>query len=234
VWPWLLFFLPRRWLVPLLVTFLFAAPVCRLVASYHFDAHLLLRSEATIQVLPTSVIDSIAVGALIALARRHLVHRLRARRYVVAASAIAFLILLALAHYDVAVRAKVALGDTPLAFVLGALVLATSNGIAGPFGRVLSARPIVYLGTISYGIYIFHILVPTAYNAAARHWNSLPDAHHGFVYFCVTSLMTIAVAMLSWELLERPISGLKRFFPYSLQVAAVPRDHVIVAPAKAA
>jgi len=127
-------------------------------------------------------------------------------------------------------RVKLALGDTALALVLGVLVLATSNGIGGPIGRVLSARPIVYLGTISYGIYIFHLLVPTAYNTAARHWRALPDAHHGFVYFCLISVMTIVVAVLSWELLERPISELKRFFPYDRRALAPSRDHTVAVP----
>jgi peptidoglycan/LPS O-acetylase OafA/YrhL len=235
VWPWLVFFLPRRWLVPLLVTFLFAAPVFRRVASFHFDPHVLLPSQATIQVLPTSVIDSLAIGALIALARRDELRNSRATRPAVAVCATAFLILLALAHYGVAERAKIAFGDTALAVLLGVLVLTTSKGIGGPIGRVLDARPIVYLGTISYGIYIFHMLVPTAYNTVARHWNELPDAHHGLVYFCLTSVMTILVATMSWELLERPISDLKRFFPYGRPAPLVQsRDHVMVAPAKAA
>jgi len=128
-------------------------------------------------------------------------------------------------------RVNLALGDTALALVLGVLVLATSNGIGGPIGRVLSARPIVYLGTISYGIYIFHLLVPTAYNTAARHWKALPDAHHGFVYFCLISVITIVVAVPSWELLERPISELKRFFPYDRQTFAPPsRDDAVAVP----
>jgi peptidoglycan/LPS O-acetylase OafA/YrhL len=84
VWPWLLFFLPRRWLVPLLVTFFFAAPVCRLVASFRFDAHMLPQSYATIQVLPTSVVDSLAVGALVVLARRDELHNSRFLRRVAA------------------------------------------------------------------------------------------------------------------------------------------------------
>ena len=90
--------------------------------------------------------------------------------------------------------------------------------------------PIVYLGMISYGIYIFHLLVPTAYNTAARHWRALPDAHHGFVYFCLISVMTIVVAVLSWELLERPISELKRFFPYDRRALAPSRDHTVAVP----
>jgi peptidoglycan/LPS O-acetylase OafA/YrhL len=64
--------------------------------------------------------------------------------------------------------------------------------------RVLSWGPAVYIGQISYGIYLFHL--PAAF------WAEANGEHIRFV----TALITLPMAMMSWHLFEKPINGLKR------------------------
>ena len=55
--------------------------------------------------------------------------------------------------------------------------------------------------------------MPVAIAAAATHFGrSYTDA--GLPNFVVTSLITFAIAALSWTFFERPINGLKRHFRY--------------------
>jgi peptidoglycan/LPS O-acetylase OafA/YrhL len=71
--------------------------------------------------------------------------------------------------------------------------------------RFLQIRPMVYLGTISYGIYLWH----QAFIEKMHQWggwshNALPNGP--FLEHVVPALaMTIVVASLSWYLVEQPI-----------------------------
>jgi peptidoglycan/LPS O-acetylase OafA/YrhL len=77
---------------------------------------------------------------------------------------------------------------------------------------VLSFAPLVYVGTISYGIYLYHFVLIWAFQ---REFGWVREQHpNEIVYFVVLSLATIAVATVSWFGFERPLNGLKRYFPY--------------------
>jgi len=108
------------------------------------------------------------------------------------------------------------------------LIGSASRGFQGRFGRLLEWRPIAYLGKISYGIYIFHNLVPVAFAAIATSLGiHYEDA--GVINFVASSLVTFAVAALSWHLFERPINGLKRYFQYEKTGGTHPVASVIPA-----
>jgi len=77
--------------------------------------------------------------------------------------------------------------------------------------RVFSLGPLVYLGKISYGLYIFHnfmydlkpVLLPT-----------IPLLR--FVPGVLVALIaTILMAMISWHCFEKPFLAMKKYFPYA-------------------
>jgi peptidoglycan/LPS O-acetylase OafA/YrhL len=86
-------------------------------------------------------------------------------------------------------------------------------GFGGATGRVLELWPLLYLGRISYGIYIFHLLVPVLL-ATIADAVGLDYRDKGFLYFVVAGSATVAIAALSWHAFEAPLNGLKRHFPY--------------------
>jgi peptidoglycan/LPS O-acetylase OafA/YrhL len=83
--------------------------------------------------------------------------------------------------------------------------------MGGWAGRVLSAGPIVYLGRISYGVYLYHLFVAAGCDKATEMlgYQPLPD---GPVRFIVFFSVTIVVAAASWQWLERPALSLRRRF----------------------
>jgi peptidoglycan/LPS O-acetylase OafA/YrhL len=70
---------------------------------------------------------------------------------------------------------------------------------------VLTNRFMVYTGTISYGIYLLEKIPLDA--ARTFHLDK-----HRFLVLPITAAVTYALAALSWNLLEKPIVRLKRFF----------------------
>jgi peptidoglycan/LPS O-acetylase OafA/YrhL len=83
-----------------------------------------------------------------------------------------------------------------LAAVLVVAPVALDQG--GPVARVLAWRPLVWLGAISYGVYLWHWPIFLALNGERTGWS-------GWSLFAVRCAATIAVAATSWWLLEQPI-----------------------------
>ena len=68
----------------------------------------------------------------------------------------------------------------------------------GAVARVLASRPLVWLGLISYGVYLWHWPIFLAVNGERTGWSGLP-------LFVVRCIATLAVAAASWWLIEQPI-----------------------------
>ena len=99
------------------------------------------------------------------------------------------------------------------------LVYRASIGFSGISGQILSARPVVYLGKISYGIYLYHLFAyaivqyvvfarPRGVDRAYLDDNGI-DAYIGLDLIAIITSLTILMAVLSWHLFEKPILGLR-------------------------
>jgi peptidoglycan/LPS O-acetylase OafA/YrhL len=95
--------------------------------------------------------------------------------------------------------------------VLGALVVADARLLErGPFARLLSVPPLHFLGTISYGVYLWHWPILVYLTGARTGLGSAP-------LDIVRVAATLALATASYYLVERPIRrahlrGLLRFW----------------------
>ncbi|MBK9419932.1 MAG: acyltransferase [Flavobacteriales bacterium] len=94
----------------------------------------------------------------------------------------------------------------PMAFVIQAagvavLLLAIMERQEGALTRLLEFRPLAYLGKISYGVYLYHVLA-TSTGAAGATVKSAP----------LSILLFMGLAIASYELYEKPILKLKARF----------------------
>jgi peptidoglycan/LPS O-acetylase OafA/YrhL len=125
-----------------------------------------------------------------------------------------------------------ALHDSAMALFFTWLVAGAAVGFRGAAGAALSWRPLLYVGTISYGVYVYHnylwFIPHERINAAlvgwfgggpgALAWMNRWFAGEGLGLFLPRIAVTIAVAALSWKVFEKPLNDLKRHFEYDKPV----------------
>ncbi len=103
------------------------------------------------------------------------------------------------------------LTDFSVSIVAVWLVGRAATGFGGVGGRLLELPPVMSLGTISYGVYVYHGFMPYLAGYVAGPLMA-PVGPDWLWRFLVLSTATIAIASVSWRVLERPILRLKRHF----------------------
>lgn len=98
--------------------------------------------------------------------------------------------------------------QTPIAALLGVFIWSLWVVEAShPIARVMSWRPLVYLGGMSYTMYLTHLFSWDVYRALPLRLPLSDRAGLVVGTFVVTTLMSMAI----WHGLERPVNGLKRY-----------------------
>ncbi|RZI88935.1 MAG: acyltransferase [Microbacterium sp.] len=115
------------------------------------------------------------------------------------------LVILVASTYSILLIDYVLLWEAPIAVALTALLIAHLNevGATGP-GAVLAWKPLVWIGKLSYGIYLVHY--PTLWILRDH---GLPD-DHGTLVFALAMAISTAVAAASYYLVEQPVLKVKR------------------------
>jgi peptidoglycan/LPS O-acetylase OafA/YrhL len=213
-WPLLVLFAPRKRLVPLVVGIILFAPLFRIFLPI-FRPSLKLA-----HILVFGYLDSLGMGALLAfIARRKLSPKVAAwltghKNKIMWVSLLGYL----LTHFMSPITWKPiswieAFSSTFLAVLFICLIHSVSGGVSGIWGKVLGFRPFLYLGKISYGLYVFHNIpiLATILSTTPGFWEAYKIVP---VQLALQTASTIAISILSWHLFESPINSLKRKFPY--------------------
>jgi peptidoglycan/LPS O-acetylase OafA/YrhL len=89
---------------------------------------------------------------------------------------------------------------------VGLLFYAIQDGI---LARCFSVSPLRLIGQMSYGLYLYHMVVPDLFfQLASRLGIPVPELPFQLVPIVVLGL----TAYLSYRLIERPIQSLKHYF----------------------
>jgi len=122
-----------------------------------------------------------------------------ARAAVVVLGGVGLAVVLVLAVVDNSATAWIYRGGfTLVAVATAALIACVALVPASPWARVLSLRPVRYVGAISYGLYLFHWPIFVVVNHARTGLD-------GWALFAVRIGLSFAVAALSFHFLEMPV-----------------------------
>jgi peptidoglycan/LPS O-acetylase OafA/YrhL len=226
LWPIVVLTLPRRWFMPVMGAFIAFGLVFRFWC-ISAETSTLLR-----WVTIFGCIDSFAVGALIAyLKQARLLERMRS----LPPTVLFAMPLVAFACFFLG-RALMTLPENNLflgltesvdaIFLAWALSIALV-GVTGIYARVLSWSPLVYLGRISYGVYVYHVFIIIMVSPLLVPYG-LTETHYAAGRIGVLLLLTVAISSLSWHFLEQPFRAWKegvgkpKLQPVPVPVSAAP------------
>ena len=200
-WPLLIFLLPRKWMLRAIVTVAIAGIGFR-IGCVIFSAPMIAR-----WVLPFASLDSLAAGAALGWWGG----KLRATRagWLIAFVCLSMLSVAAFLRNSDPTQLKSVLVEPLEAGALVVLVARTAAGFTGFAANLLSNAGLIFAGRISYGLYIYHILVAMIFNR----W--LPPQLQFLITIpslrlLVFGIVTLLVAAVSWCLLEQPINRLRK------------------------
>ncbi len=97
-----------------------------------------------------------------------------------------------------------------LAFFI--ILRASENRFSGLVKFILENKFVLYSGKISYGLYVFHLFIPTLFLYISPKIGL--SISNKYTYFVACYFLTFLVAHLSWKLIESPINKLKDKVPY--------------------
>jgi peptidoglycan/LPS O-acetylase OafA/YrhL len=210
LFPLAVWLLSRRNLMRLLIVCTVLAPLIRICLWYLHPGDI-----AQVQVLMTSRMDALSMGGIVALLTRARPAWLRPERLMIVGSltgAATFAIGLKygfLFFEDAAMRTiGFTLIDLCCASILCWIVLSPGSRIAA----ALRWKPLVYTGTIAYGLYLLHMPAAAAGRKLVAHLTGSGIEDHSFRSMAIMIPAAFLCASLSWRFFERPILKLKDRF----------------------
>jgi len=208
VWPLVVLTLPKRWFLPAMAAFIIFGLGFRVVC--------ILTNATTLARWVTlfGCVDSFAVGALVAYLRQsQLLDRMWQSKTLLFAMPLAacgcFYLgraLMTLPEGNAWLALTESVDAVFLAWVLAASL--SLNGMKSRYARALSWAPLVYLGKISYGLYVYHVFIIVLVSPLLVPLG-LSEDHNSFGRIAVLLALTLAMSSLSWHWIEQPFLAWK-------------------------
>jgi len=204
-WPWVVLFTPAR----------FRAAVFIIVVGLSLGCHFVCYTDIRLGLLPFANFHTLGCGALLACfytkngnMLKWLNAHCNAMFYLALLHLVAVLVL-----FNPGSASWHLYREVSLCLCTFSIVLVSVVGWKGSIGCITRTRSLQYIGTISYGIYLFHMPIPNLYRVMFSKMHiaqNLPDSI--LIVLCV--LTTVLCASLSYKYIETPFLRAKRFFAW--------------------
>ncbi len=206
IWPFIIWFLPRKWLIPAVLAFAAVGPVARV---FHDN---LLPWFAWPQVLTWATFDYFGIGGLFALAvHRGMPLESAGMRALSAAALAGYLAIFSAHEMNLPTFGLRPFQQTLLSIALCGVIAAGSVGFSGTAKKLLEHPGIQRIGQVSYGIYLFHNLAPLVAGKVFWFlWLGAFDSTLGSVVrIPVYAGVTWALTLASWRWIEKPLQDVR-------------------------
>ncbi|HMJ45976.1 MAG TPA: acyltransferase [Ferruginibacter sp.] len=211
IWPWIIIFINKKYLRVVIIAFILFG----ILSEYIFD------SLPLGTVLPNTCFDGFGLGALLAwqvIFRKDSIAK--CYLWISILAAIAFLLFASIFIFP---GMPVLVPLRFLTFLIGVWILTYVMLYAETdrlkFKFIFHNRVLIFLGKISYGIYLYHFIIPKLLNTNLinKYINpKLPDilykAYFGWLFFLENFIMLILISWFSYKFIERPFLDLKKHF----------------------
>ena len=212
VWPWLILWLPSKYLKPAILGIIAIAPL------YQIGGYFVGLGPIALSVSTLSCLDALGIGALLAFYRKRqpesFEDSVHSEWHHYFGFVSLFCALLSWVFWEEHYFVQVA-GTLAAILFFCWLIHRAAVGFTGWPGRVMRWKPLIYLGQISYGLYIFHkfisIVMPHVFSKLR-----LPYPENPILQAILLIGINIALASCSWFWFERPINKLKNRFNYQI------------------
>lgn len=202
-WPLIVYYLPNKHFVKVIISLMLIAPICRFF--------LTLNGYETF-FFTFARMDELALGALLAHWEMNNQLKTYHRRYfflgTVSIGLLAALLWVKFSGAQNFWMQVIKYDFISLIYfcLIGWMILLDENHW---LSRFFSNRIFVFLGSISYGLYVYQgITLPLT-------WNLVPSHYPLIIHFSFTMISTVLISYLSFKFIEKPITALKSKFQYS-------------------
>jgi peptidoglycan/LPS O-acetylase OafA/YrhL len=205
-WPFVIWFLPRKWLVPALVVFSSLGPLSRM---FHDD---LLPWFAWPQLLSSATFDYFGIGGLFALAvHRGMSLESPALRWLATITFAGYLGIYWTHELGGPSYGLRAFQQSLLAIAVCGFIAVGSVGFKGVVKSALEHPAIQRIGQLSYGLYLFHNLAPLVTGKILPFlWNGSFETGIGAIFrISIYAAVTWGLTLASWRWIETPLQGVR-------------------------
>jgi peptidoglycan/LPS O-acetylase OafA/YrhL len=208
VWPCIILLTPEKHLYKSIVTTIILAIIAR------FGGYCMGLNVVQINNLPLTSLDTLGLGSLLAFFAHHH-HRYRSAQQNLCTFGL-WICLPVIIFFDFVRPTElfdVLAKPTIVAFFYVWLINRAAIGFSGTLGKVLEFKPLIFIGKISYGIYVIHYFMSALFMKIFEHLD-LTGKVPISIEILLKVITTFALAIPAWFWVEQPINNLKHRFSY--------------------
>ena len=205
VFPFIVYFIKEKWLPALLFTVIVAASIIRMQYHTWYPTYVLLPSR----------MDSIAFGILVAYYNRHINLTAFVRKYFIYFNLVLFLVVAVCAFLYWRFDDLFAIKHSLFALFFSVCLLFALTLKDSLYARVLRNKMLVWIGTLSYSLYLFHCLILGLMHYLIGHNKTIIIANGRDIMISIAALITsVLFAWGIYKVFETPMVKLGKRYKY--------------------
>lgn len=219
IWPWVILFANKKYFFHTIIAFIIIG-----VGSQY-----LLSNVKMSTVLTFTCFDAFGLGALLAWVtsyKNEYLERFFKIISVVAGVCLVYFIVGAVQNKWTFIPLRTTVSFMTVWMITWILIGRNNNTLKLKF--ILNNRFLIFLGKISYGMYLYHNILPQKINSLVinKYFNPLlPDLlykrYWGYLYFVENFILLVLISWLSYVIIEMRFLNLKKYFEYQKDIHPV-------------